>query len=947
MRAVCGVIALLYLWTARNEGVSWNFGQRQTDYYNLLVEGFLDGHLHMNVPVAPELLKLADPYNPSTRPPGLALHDASMYRGHYYLYFGAAPAVTLMLPFRVVSGQGLPLPVAVCLFTWGGFLVSVALLGAIRRRYFSQSSLGVFLLCIVVLGTASMGPLLVLRSSIWEFPLAGAYFYVMLSLYCVFRSVHSISHSVAWMAAASITLGLAVASRPTYLFSGGILAAPLLWWLWSWWRTRSTTIASTGPGRFPWRLLVAAVGPIGAVGAAMAWYNYARFGSFTEFGVKYQLSGVLEADTQHFRFSYLPLNLRMYFTQPAEWIRYFPFIQRAETPTVPPGYVGYDDLFGVLVNAPFVWLAAFAPLALVRRTPGPRARLMVMGAVLALTLAGSIGTLAFFYAAMARYGADFMPALLLLASIGAMAVEGYARPGKARWKSFAFGGIVGGLGAASVFFAVTLSWYAYDNLHRLSPKTYERMARRLNAPSHWLETLAGTAHGPLELSVRFPAKQPAAGTREVLVSTGGFDTTDVVYVQYESAGTARMGFSHDGGAPELSRPLRLMPEATRRLRVELGSLYPPEAHPYFSDLGEAQRARLARRLRVVLDDDVVLDSYQRFHVASPADVIAGRPRFPTAERKRFSGEIAIVGRDGDIAKLLAETMERRTMRVQLAGVAEGARQPLCTTGKPTEPMTWYLVKNAGEVSLGLLQKGKGGWESAPYATDLTAVHEIELTALVSPVGTERVVVKWDRVPLGTCAVPGVSARGEFIVGEGDIAGDGSRAAFGGAIQRADDGESIRQFDTVRLTVKFPAGRSEGREPLVVTGEPGRGDFLFVEYLPEGRVQFGLDHWGKPTLFSGATQIDFARTHTLEIAFDSFPGARAASAGAKPHCLQVVMGGYRWKNSRALLYATTADDVFVGRNPIGGTGCATLFSGAILDVKRVSTGVFESDAFFKQ
>ena len=111
-----------YIWTARHEGVSWNFGQRQTDYYNLLVDGFLDGHLYMKVEVPEALLTLVDPYNPDTRPPGIALHDASMYRGRYYIYFGAAPVVTLLLPFRVLTGGvALPLPAALLVFTYAGY----------------------------------------------------------------------------------------------------------------------------------------------------------------------------------------------------------------------------------------------------------------------------------------------------------------------------------------------------------------------------------------------------------------------------------------------------------------------------------------------------------------------------------------------------------------------------------------------------------------------------------------------------------------------------------------------------------------------------------------------------------------------------------------------------------------------------------------------------------
>src|SRR5436305_2797670 len=92
--ATFGLVGVFYVWTVRSNGEPWKFGRPQKDYYNLLIDGFLSGQLALKVEVPPALLQLADPYDPRTRPPGLALHDASLYRGRYYLYFGAAPVVT-------------------------------------------------------------------------------------------------------------------------------------------------------------------------------------------------------------------------------------------------------------------------------------------------------------------------------------------------------------------------------------------------------------------------------------------------------------------------------------------------------------------------------------------------------------------------------------------------------------------------------------------------------------------------------------------------------------------------------------------------------------------------------------------------------------------------------------------------------------------------------------
>ena len=136
-----------------------------------------------------------------------------------------------------------------------------------------------------------------------------------------------------------------------------------------------------------------------------------------------------------------------------------------------------------------------------------------------------------------------------------------------------------------------------------------------------------------------------------------------------------------------------------------------------------------------------------------------------------------------------------------------------------------------------------------------------------------------------------------------------------------------EFDMIRMRVTFPGERSAGREPLVVTGEAGRGDFLFVEYLEGGWVQFGLDHWGKATVMSARVSVERGKSYEIEIGLGAFPGAR------KTDELEVKMNGRVVWAREAKFFGVGAEDVFVGKNPIGGTGCAETFGGTILDVVR--------------
>ena len=42
--ALCAAVGWFYVWTVRSSGDPWRFGLEQRDYYNLLIDGWLDGH---------------------------------------------------------------------------------------------------------------------------------------------------------------------------------------------------------------------------------------------------------------------------------------------------------------------------------------------------------------------------------------------------------------------------------------------------------------------------------------------------------------------------------------------------------------------------------------------------------------------------------------------------------------------------------------------------------------------------------------------------------------------------------------------------------------------------------------------------------------------------------------------------------------------------------------
>ena len=81
----------------------------------------------------------------------------------------------------------------------------------------------------LALGGGSHLLALLRRPLVWELPIAAAYAFAMLSLAAVYAALHG-RRPVLAMAGAGLSLGLAVASRPTWIF-GAVMLVPALWTL--------------------------------------------------------------------------------------------------------------------------------------------------------------------------------------------------------------------------------------------------------------------------------------------------------------------------------------------------------------------------------------------------------------------------------------------------------------------------------------------------------------------------------------------------------------------------------------------------------------------------------------------------------------------------------------------------------------------------------------------
>src|SRR6266536_3088345 len=146
------LIALLvgsyYLWAVRASSTRFEWKSDLGDFYDLLGRGFASGHLYLPIQPSPLLLAQPNPWDPSVDW-SLKQQDMALYHGRYYLYFGAAPAVLLFTPWRLITGHDLPQTFAMFLLCFAGFLFSCgSLLGVLDL---SSAKPGPWLLAIVLL----------------------------------------------------------------------------------------------------------------------------------------------------------------------------------------------------------------------------------------------------------------------------------------------------------------------------------------------------------------------------------------------------------------------------------------------------------------------------------------------------------------------------------------------------------------------------------------------------------------------------------------------------------------------------------------------------------------------------------------------------------------------------------------------------------------------------
>jgi hypothetical protein len=510
-----------YLWTAATTyAISFTGGQ--ADFYNELANSLL--HLHLWIAHAPPgLVHLSEPYNPVQNAPYQATtHDLSLYHGRFYLDWGPAPVVVLLVPMNLL-GLAPTSSLTCALFAIAGLGFALATVRIIWRRFDGLPLwMGVLAGAVIVLCTGV--PFVLRRPAIYEEAITAGYCFVMAGVLLAMRSIVRRRASLLELALMSLCFGLAAGSRPP-LAAAWVLAVPVY--------------LAVRPARRKGWLVAALFVPCAVCLLLLLAYNYARFGNPLEVGQSYQLSSF---DPRHLRFgslSYIPPNLWYYGLAPPRPTILFPFLALTPLPeTYPLGnpahYIQPEITGGVLVMSPLMLFAFALPWLRWRR---PRA-VAPLGTPLLLGAGAGLCSLLFvsfeFFNSTERYEVDFA-ALLLFAALAAWFALSLGEPSRRR-RVVRFAGAVLAVWGCLTGLAISFNGYL-DLLRQEHPGTYRTLEDVTSPISTVAAMIAGRpvlghvqAPSPAQLQQvsRVHLTSLGAGVESVWLASGTSATLTVV-----------------------------------------------------------------------------------------------------------------------------------------------------------------------------------------------------------------------------------------------------------------------------------------------------------------------------------------------------------------------------------------------------------------------------------
>jgi hypothetical protein len=529
------------------------------------------------------------------------MHDLVLFKGRYYLYHGAGPAILLFAPWRLITGRDFPEAAAVAVFCFAAFLFYAASLTRLLTVCGAKPPGSVLLIWLLALAVCQSAPYICNRVDVYEVAIAGGLFCISAAFFFLTKGLTS-GKPNAWFAASGLAFGLAVSCRPHSIFAGCIAFCALIVWRFM---SRHTALVVR------WQGAVVFFAVFTVCGAVLGAYNYLRFGNPFEFGLQYLLAG--EKAQQRVLLSVTNVLPGLYYmlVSPPDFSWVFPWVRLAlrmpfgatEYP-FPPGYF-LEPTAGALWIAPFLIAASMPPVG------APRTLRLVFwtGVFAAIFILLFVAASGF---TTQRYLVDFVP-LLVFAAVANLADRMTRSSGLARNAAIVICGLLV-MYSAVVNLALGILG-PYGNIISRRPSSYVRIASWFSPVDEYRPRLNPSIH--ILLDVKFELHE--SGYQEPLVTLGGQGGRHSVLVEHHGPELRFLCRSENEAVSSQSAMIIRKPS-----RIEI-------SHDWQS-----------RILSVAVDGHRIIERPVASIVTAPAQVMIGNNGLPGYVAQRFTGEIQVI-----------------------------------------------------------------------------------------------------------------------------------------------------------------------------------------------------------------------------------------------------------------------------------------------------------------
>ena len=306
----------------------------------------LEGHLYLDRSVPDYIMEMENPYDTTLRnqlaeETGIPYaQDNAYYNGKYYCYFGIIPAILFFVPYRMLTGNNLPTKIIVEMLGFSFVIFSFVLIYEFIKKYYKNSSLGLYLLLTSVFIVACNAPYLVNFPIIYSIPLISGLCFVTAGLCFWLRAEEDENINRISLFIGSVLISLTLGCRPQ-LFLSFVLAIPIF--INSIKKRRlfaksKTAIINTTIALLPFLLN----------GSLMMYTNYIRFNSPFNFGATYNLVTDTGDDLAYrgFAFDRFFIYIFEYLFQPLNIKSKFPFLYLADVLFDYQGFTYFEPMWG-------------------------------------------------------------------------------------------------------------------------------------------------------------------------------------------------------------------------------------------------------------------------------------------------------------------------------------------------------------------------------------------------------------------------------------------------------------------------------------------------------------------------------------------------------------------------------------------------------------------------